>query len=1026
MAAMDNLKKKAIDMRDALQYGFSGGDIGAGAPALARLGAGISGLRQRLSGASPTQFFQSLATGIQTASNSMQRFGGTLKNTFKTMIGWNTVFGRVTMGMLTWQAWRTVAHGFEQIADSIVGANMRLQSAEQMFTALSGGSEEMGGRYISIIRRLAVETGTSVDKLLENAKRLPTQVGQNFEAFGELTRKAIVLGFLDPVQGVEGAMFALSNFMEGTAAGARSLVQRFELFNTSMVKRAFEEAANPVEALDILFKEAGIDVDILIDKLSNTLPVALEGLNSMFREFFRIVGEPFMDKVTQEVIKLRDWVQDNQPQLQGLGQAFGEGVGRGFDRAKAFVADVFNLDQFNAETWFDAGLELMINLTDGMFTALTEYVIPGITQIASIIGGFFIGASPPPSGPLSEIKEGGKNTLKAYVEGLVEGLDSASIEKLAADILQNIIDIEGQISLQEKSVSELERWVEEAGDAVDAKRREIKLFELETEDIPERFTRARRRQLELELLAAQDEQKRRKDALDIAKAQLKATKEYLRTQEGILRTLERQQKIREKEEKAAEEGKRIDTGFKEFGGMDSGALEEQVAKWKSIFNEKLQPLFDEWKQGLGDLGDFVRGFIGADPDKLRGVTEMFEQGATLRQGIDSIIAGLTTLGEKISWVMSSASENWEKLPPGLRQLIMGIVTAVVFPKVALVAGLTLELADPGNIKGIFLSLMGLFGVGMGGSLISGAGKVVGLVIPLVFRVAIAPVGKAAAWLIGSAAAGLAGAGAAGIAIPVAILVGLILWKGKDLLTTMLEIGTVLRLTGIKGLEWLKEQLEKIGIEIFPETDFEAQAIDIAQQAAGAVEKLERDFKNPWEYMWDTIQKKVEDTAPQIDAAAEEALYASPVGWAEAAYDETVRRSIVPDMMNAIVKEYRMLPERLRPHLEHLYSIIIRTMEMVSFEWNQKWMEMAMTAQTSIFAISESYMQLESMLQEIQYQNQQLQYQQAQSAASGTQAAVGAIAATAGGQTNINLELDADETRRLMEEGTYNAISGVFE
>ena len=64
-------------------------------------------------------------------------------------------------------------------------------------------------------------------------------------------------------------------------------------------------------------------------------------------------------------------------------------------------------------------------------------------------------------------------------------------------------------------------------------------FDIETAEIPERFTRARRRQLELEVLRAEQEKKRRKEALDAAKEQLRVTKDLLRTQRQILSQLEK-------------------------------------------------------------------------------------------------------------------------------------------------------------------------------------------------------------------------------------------------------------------------------------------------------------------------------------------------------------------------------------------------------------------------------------------------------------------------------------------------------
>jgi hypothetical protein len=78
------------------------------------------------------------------------------------------------------------------------------------------------------------------------------------------------------------------------------------------------------------------------------MPVALNGISSMVKELFRIIGEPAMDKITEEVVKLRDFIRDNQPQIQGFGQALGDGIGRGVERAKDFLYELLGLEQFGA------------------------------------------------------------------------------------------------------------------------------------------------------------------------------------------------------------------------------------------------------------------------------------------------------------------------------------------------------------------------------------------------------------------------------------------------------------------------------------------------------------------------------------------------------------------------------------------------------------------------------------------------------------------------------------------------------
>jgi hypothetical protein len=680
------------------------------------------------------------------------------------------------------------------------------------------------------------------------------------------------------------------------------------------------------------------------------------------------------------------------------------------------------LEQFDAESWFDAGLELVVNLSNGLLAGITDYVLPAITSIANIIGGFFIGASPPPMGPLSQITEGGKNTIKAYVEGLVAGLQSADIKTMAGDILNNIIGLEGQALAQEKAIKGLEKWVDEAAKAVKAKQREIKLFDLATEDIPERFTRARRRQLELELLAAQDEKDRRKEALDIAKEQLKVTKDYIRAQETILRALEAQQKVREKEEKADEAAKKgIDRGLTEFG-IDDEKMKAEIAKWKELFGNKLQPLFDTWKEGLGEVADFIRGFLGIDlGDGAR--TEHWLLGSTTRMSIDTIVEGITNLGNAMRDFTQGLSAGWEKLPDGAKKLILGIMAATVFPKLALLAGLGLTVEDGAHFdaKGAALIIAGLFGLGKGAGLIGAAGTTISIIFSLGIATAqgvSSAIGLTALLkALGIASAGAAGATVSALFIPVTILVGLITWRGKDLYQAIAQMEMVIFIKAIEGLAALQNKIQ----ELFPKWMFWQDMNDIDEmidpmaKAALAYNEEVEGWQQPWERLWNKIiPGAVEDAQPAIEEAADEALNVIPNEAGERGAHGLVYGSVIPDMMNAIVKLWRDLPGRITPHLENLYSIIMRTMKMISFEWQMEWQEMVLHTEMSLVRLTEGFMALETMLQQLQYQNQQLEYGQAAAAAGATPGAMG-----------ITLDLDADETRRLMMEGVYQGITDTF-
>ena len=333
------------------------------ASGMSRFGAAASKARKGLGG---------LASGLANVRRGFSGMVGGLGRAIGLLTGWNTIFGRVTRGMVTWQAWRSVVTGFKAIGEAVFKGNATLETATKTFTALSGGSKEDADRFIGILRNVSLQTGARFDELLGASKRLPTQVGRNFKAFAKLTEQAIVLGMIDPVQGVEGAMFSLANAMEGTAMGFRSLLQRFEIGNMEQVKRLLEETGDPLEAITRLLEESGIETSEFIKAQLNSLAVAGPAIVNMLRELARVFGEPFVKELTGDVVKLRDAIRDNQAALQGMAQAFGGGVLAAFRQFKSFIGELIG-DDLDPMRWFDAGVNLLTSFADGMFTALTDF-----------------------------------------------------------------------------------------------------------------------------------------------------------------------------------------------------------------------------------------------------------------------------------------------------------------------------------------------------------------------------------------------------------------------------------------------------------------------------------------------------------------------------------------------------------------------------------------------------------------------------------------------------------------------------
>jgi hypothetical protein len=773
-----------------------------------------------------TSTLGNLKTAARTAGAAFKTIASGALGLGKSIIGLlnplkllNTMFGRISIAVGIWQFWRTAKRGFLALTEAVVGTNAAIQTAQASFTALTGSTKAATG-LIAIARDVAIETGASFSDLVFQSRRLTTQLGKNQAAFRQVSRQAVALSVLDPDQGISGAMFAISGFLEGTAQGARSLAQRFEL-PFSVLKQALEDAADPVEALALAFQRLGIDVDDLIERGRYTLPVVFSNLKEIARGFLQVLGEPVVKQFTADLARLRDWLDENRAAIQGLAIALGRLVERIYLAGRAMLQGLF------------PGLSAIFNIK------LPEFA--------------------------DQAREIGSGVAETIGEGVKEGLELAAGEAALDSLL-------GSEKAQKQAVKDVERWVKEAADIVQAKRDELSMFNLMTEDIPERFTRGKRRQMELDIMTAEKEHAIRQDALALAREQLRAVQEQVAGQRELVKAL--------KDVAKAAEDSPLTSGDIGIGGDIETAFDDSaINAWADAWGEKFESFAQKAEETIGRVGQFLRGVFGLEAasemvpgGKFIPFETAYESGVRLRELI-------TSIGDTLA------------------NVVKGIKPIVEF---------------------LFQS-------------------------PEEAKQDVVQVAKTAHKNLGS---------------------------------------------------WLTETAKKLGLNFGSDL-----AKGSEESLAGAGDDMEKAAETG-------VSKPVQNVFQEL-------------------FNKIVGNSILPDMLDNVVGLYRELPTRLTPHLQNLYSVIIRTMEMVSFEWNQKWVEMTMTAQTSILSITESYTQLENMLQAIQHQNQQLQHQQATSTVgSGMSGAMSG--AVSGLVANIHLELNAEETRRLCQEGQYEAFVTVLE
>jgi hypothetical protein len=215
---------------------------------------------------------------------------------------------------------------------------------------------------------------------------------------------------------------------------------------------------------------------------------------------------------------------------------------------------------------------------------------------------------------LSQINSSGavaQSTL-ASVQGLLGGAFSDFARYF--ELLSQLTDEEAQQAENEKALAQSKLEIAAAEDKVREATERLRNFELDTADIPERYTRGRRRQLEQELDAAQQEEDRRRRAAEQLQEQIRAqedanrnTREQLQLQRALIQELARQAEAQENINRLAQEESvpipvAIEQNIKKLDELAA----QFVEKYKKLILDAFAPVSEQFEK----ITAFVQGLFG--------------------------------------------------------------------------------------------------------------------------------------------------------------------------------------------------------------------------------------------------------------------------------------------------------------------------------------------------------------------------------------------------------------------------------
>ncbi len=210
------------------------------------------------------------------------------------------------------------------------------------------------------------------------------------------------------------------------------------------------------------------------------------------------------------------------------------------------------------------------------------------------------------------------------------------------------------------------RELERLDERIAAVREKIRQFELDTAEIPERYTRGRRRQLDEELDAAQKERDERQKVLDAqveaAKAQAKAASEHAAHLSELL-NLELQLIEASKEEAAVED-------------ETQKALEAAYAQEQADIG-KVTGAFDTLGDKLGGLAIFLKGLFGEvlTPEQIAALSDeekqAYERGLMLREALEGIAGAFGDIKDAVVSLVNALGQIWDQVPDWLKVVVAG-------------------------------------------------------------------------------------------------------------------------------------------------------------------------------------------------------------------------------------------------------------------------------------------------------------------------------------------------------------------
>lgn len=303
-----------------------------------------------------------------------------------------------------------------------IGALSELEQTRAQFMAFTKDAGQTE-KILADVRAEAAKTPFAFGEMAKATAALLPVSKTSKVGLMELVKEAEILAASNPMEGLEGASFALKEAMTGDFT---SIIERFNLSRSSINQWKTEGKSN-IDIVRLAMKEMGLDAD-LVGAMGETLAGRWSTFQDTLQTLQMTVGQPIFDVLKESLMGLQGTLDENMPAIQGFAEMLAGGIGQGIEAAKTAIGSLIetwnSLSAAFSEGGIMGALEALGPMLSSALANLGNLIVTTVEGWATSFAAWVDGASEQQGGKLSEMFEG----LKAWISEAVPAIVGKLVE----------------------------------------------------------------------------------------------------------------------------------------------------------------------------------------------------------------------------------------------------------------------------------------------------------------------------------------------------------------------------------------------------------------------------------------------------------------------------------------------------------------------------------------------------------------------------------------------------------------------